>query len=230
MKGFKCLLLAGLSIFISVSPSYAAKGNSLKKIIQAATRQTGDPLVTQKILEANLASKIAFQTWPAGNLLQFSAPTKYLPSVKKMQSLKKVPPFPLQENPREMYRGMTLDAEGKALRQILKNGLEVSKSHYENFDAYDGKEYPEGTKAIYASTNPKHALWYILAEEPGQSPYLPVILHLKRVGKGETVSVPHDIPPSWIYRVSALLEEEGALTWGELKLDPNGNFIFIPYL
>ena len=60
------------------------------------------------------------------------------------------------------------------------------------------------------------------------SRYLPVVLHLKRVSDDYIISVPHNIPPSWIYRVSALLRINGQLTWGELKLE-NNTFHFTPY-
>ena len=136
-------------------------------------------------------------------------------------------PFPFQKNDREMYRGMALDAEGNNLRHILQNGLEVTKSHYENFAAYDGKGYPDGTLAIYAAHRPDHAKIFMW-DTKGVESYLPFILHIKKVGWRPTVSVPHDIPPSWIYRVSALLKVDGKLRWGEVKLQGD-NFVFTPY-
>lgn len=146
-----------------------------------------------------------------------------------------VPAFPLPVNPKEMYRGMVLGAEGKDLVHILENGLEVSKSHYyEEGMSYDGKRYPPETKAIYVTTDPELAAYYIT--DPDQTaPYLPVVFHLKRMYfkpiseyKHIVYTIPHDIPPSWIYRVSALLKVNGRLMWGELKVKDKA-FVFIPY-
>ncbi len=140
-----------------------------------------------------------------------------------------IPPFPFEfhKTDREMYRGMVLDSGGEDLRYILQHGLEVSKSHYDNTASYDEQLYPSGTKAIFATHDPQSAVYYIMTDnECGQ--YLPVILHLKKLGKKSIVSVPHDIPPSWIYRVSALLKVDGKLQWGEVKLQ-DGKFVFTSY-
>lgn len=160
-------------------------------------------------------------------LLQTPVLASFAPAKAELSSLKDVPAFPFGENEQEMYRGMALKADGKDLRHIMLNGMEVSKSHYENFAAYDGNPYPDGTKAIYAAHNPEHALHFIFTEEDWDT-YIPVIFHIKKLGWRHFASVPHDIPPSWIYRVSVLLNINGRLIWGELKLY-KGDFVFIPY-
>ena len=165
---------------------------------------------------------------PAKNAVSISALRAVAPtSAQITQASKRVPPFPFAENDREMYRGMQLDADGRTLRYILKNGLEVSKSHYENFAAYDGKTYPENALAIYASHLPRVAQLFAL-DSAQQGACLPVILHLKKQGWRQTVPVPHDIPPSWIIRVSALLNVGGELMWGEINWQ-KGKFVFRPY-
>ena len=59
----------------------------------------------------------------------------------------RLPAFPLPEQETELYRGMTLDATGQQLRHILKQGLEVSKTHSRNFAAY--YEIEEGRKNYF---------------------------------------------------------------------------------
>lgn len=182
------------------------------------------------VLRAAAARQLPGRVVPGQPVIKISSLSNFAPTKTEINAAfpkAHFPLFPFQENDREMYRGMALDAEGKSLRHILQNGLEVSKSHYENFAAYDGQEYPEDAAAIYAAHSPKHAQYYILSDLNSEQ-YLPVILHIKKVGWRMTVSVPHDIPPSWIYRVSALLKVGGQLQWGEIKWQNKG-FVFLPY-
>ncbi len=138
-----------------------------------------------------------------------------------------IPPFPLEAAPDEIYRGMTLNADGADLRHILKKGMEVSKCHYENFRAYNRKQYPDGQKAVYATPRLKTAVDFAL-DDTRFDRHLPVVFHLKKVSDDIFVSIPHDVPPSWIYRVSALLTLNGHAVWGEIIPHKNG-FIFRPY-
>ena len=138
--------------------------------------------------------------------------------------------FPLPADEETMYRGMALDNPNEQLKNIFKNGLEVTKCRAENFASYDGINSSCTATAIYASTDPNLALGYTtarLAESPKTR--FPVLLHLKRLGNSLMISVPHDIPPQWIFRISTVLPINGQLRWGELKLDETEHFIFIPY-
>ena len=137
-----------------------------------------------------------------------------------------------------MYRGLALDINGKELRTILKEGMPVETSHFPILHgAYDGKTYGHNKKALFATTDPLLASTYAQMNRFRQDGtlFLPVVLHLKRVGKDplpgaeRTVEIPHDIPASWIYKVSALLNVNGQLRWGELKLDGKDGFLFSPY-
>ena len=148
------------------------------------------------------------------------------------------PPFPLKSHPREMYRGLALDKRGKELRTILKDGMPVKTSHFPILHgAYDGKPYWSDTKALFATTDPLLASTYAQMNRfrTDGDLFLPVVLHLKRIGKDiapgreRTVEIPHDIPASWIYKVSTLLNIDGQLRWGELKLDGDNGFLFTPY-
>ena len=153
-------------------------------------------------------------------------------------SFKQVPVFPLASHPSEMYRGLALDLQGKELRNILNNGMPVATSHFPIWHGtYDGKAYGENTKALFATTDPLLASTYAQMNRfrTDEDLFLPIVLHLKRVGKDiapgqeRTIEIPHDIPPSWIQKVSALLSIEGQLRWGELELNGENEFLFTPY-
>ena len=141
-----------------------------------------------------------------------------------------LPAFPLPQNINNMYRGMALEYPNEQLMNIWRNGLEVSKCHAENFASYDGIQSPCAEPAIYASTDPGLALGYtnVRLNDPTNARF-PVLFHLKRVGNSLTVSIPHDVPPHWIEHVSTVLQVDGQLRWGELKLNEAGQFLFIPY-
>lgn len=214
---------------------HAQKWNSLKKALSAKPRwgalttsaRTQIKRAVVRAARRNVPPDFRHVTYQKG-VYSFFSPKALLPNVSQMTSQDHLPSLPFAENDREMYRGMVLDADGKQLRSILSHGLKTAKSHHENFHAYDGKKYPKGTKAIYATINPNGAVFYVLKPAGQTSRYLPVVLHLKRVSDDYIISVPHNIPPSWIYRVSALLRINGQLTWGELKLE-NNTFHFTPY-
>lgn len=134
--------------------------------------------------------------------------------------------YPLAGLPTEMYRGMRLDVKGAQLRNILRNGLEVDKTRSFLREAYNGKTYPPDAKAIFASTWLEEAITFA---NYGFDDELPVLFHLKRVGNSSLIQVPHNIPLSWIYRVSVCLQIDGEPRWGEIKLDAEDNLIFTPY-
>lgn len=142
--------------------------------------------------------------------------------------VRNLPSFPLLAQETEIYRGMTLDSSGQELRHIFKHGLELSKTHALNFAAYDGRHYPSDQKAIFATSRLKTAVTLAL-DDTRFDKYLPVIIHLKRINDERLVSIPHDVPPHWIQRVSALLTINGEMVWGEIRLNADDSFLFLPY-
>lgn len=233
MKKFLGVFFVFLAL--GVAPSVQAqKWQSVKKMLGGpktkisyfSVRSKTEAAVLRAVKSSQL-KPISFRNFGGNALLEISSLETFAPSKEDLSSSSSIPAFAFQANEKEMYRGMALPADGKDLCFIMQNGLKVSKSHYENFAAYDGRNYPDGTKAIYAAFQPQHALRFIFTDQDCPS-YIPVIFHLKKLGWRDFVSVPHDIPPSWIYRVSAILKINGRLTWGELKIK-NNEFIFIPY-
>ena len=237
LKNYHLIMRKFFSVFflfclLGFAPcAHAQKWKAVKEALVPARAKVVFYAVQRKVESAMLraaAQRTVFAPVRTKNhALRISSLSQFAPENAEILRGHGLPPFPLLEKENEMYRGMVLDPDGKDLRYILQHGLEVSKSHYENFAAYDGKEYPDGILAIYAAHKVSHAESFLYAEA-GVKTYLPVIFHLKKLGWRGIVSVPHDIPPSWIYRVSAILKINGRLTWGELKVE-KGQFIFIPY-
>ena len=237
---FKTIFLTGcLSALVCVAApnAYAQKWNFLKKGLLPGKVQILTAAAQSKIRRALVRAALLnrpshFRTVTrAVNTYSFISPKRLLPKPLLLRNRDRIPPLPFEENEKVMFRGMRLDADGKQLRHILRHGMEVSKSHYTCYEPYDGRSYPPGTKAIYAALNPQSAVFFAtsLQSSTDEKPFLSVVFHLKRVGWGVYVSVPHDIPPAWIYRVSALFRLNGQLTWGELKMDRDGYFTFTPY-
>ena len=243
MKPFLNILL--VLFILSAAPSVQAqKWQGVKKLFSTQKTKVSLVAVQKKAKEAisrawaKHRSPYAVQVVIGGNVRNYKSLSSLLPH--KEEVYQKLPLFPLPSKHKEMYRGMMLGSDGEDLLYILKNGLETSKSHYyEEGMSYDGKIYPSATKAIYVATELEIASQYVAGPVRSStpylpvifhSPYLPVIFHLKSVETTRDVvyTIPHDIPPSWICRVSALLKVNGRLTWGELKVKDN-TFIFTPY-
>ena len=219
MKGQKFLrILIFLSFFVLPTPSEAQVGRLLKEAL------TGIQTRWERIILRETASSLSATKAITPFIFAPGQPLPTVPSYITTSLYRHAIP----QQPNEMYRGMLLDENGEQLRHILRNGLETSKTFSYLRESYDGKKYPMGTKAIFASTwldeavafaNPYYA----------DDPKLSVVFHLKRVGDTSLVQVPHDIPPSWIYQVSVWLQIDGKPRWGQLEMDENDNLIFKPY-
>lgn len=234
MKKFFSVFL--MVFLLGAAPcAQAQKWQGIKKLFSKPKAKVSVSAVTNRVKEGVFRAWAKTRSVPyiaqvviGGKVHHYASLSPLLPKGNEVSQ--HVSPFPLPINRKEMYRGMRLGADGKDLLYILKNGLEASKSHYyEEGMSYDGKTYPSGTKAIYVTTDPELAVFY-MAKTQNSAAYLPVIFHFKSVETTRDVvyTIPHDIPPSWIYRVSALLKVNGRLTWGELKVKDD-TFVFIPY-
>lgn len=229
MKRFLPIYIVSSFLFLSCCFEPAqAQVPPIKKLIKSISQRCEGKfsaisarLQTALTRQAIQSSKRAAQKPP----LVFASLDKVSAYYGKMRHL---PPFPLPQSDTELYRGMTLDASGQQLRHIFKYGLEVSKSHYTNLIAYDGHQYPDNQPAIYASPSLDLATSFT-RNNTRFDKHIPVIIHLKRVSNSRIVSIPHDIPPSWIHRISALLTIKGKSTWGEIRLNEDGSFLFLPY-
>ncbi len=226
-KAFSMYVLSGL-LFFSFCAQPAQAQPPIKQMLKTLGKRCEKKIATVSSKLQTVLSRRAAQT-----KMQTAARQPFVFSSLEDVSayyarLRHLPPFPLPQADTELYRGMTLDASGKQLRHIFKYGLEVSKTHSINFAAYDGRQYPDYQKAIYASPDISLAASFAV-NDTRYDKHIPVIIHLKRVSDTRIVSIPHDIPPSWIYRISALLTIKGKSMWGEIRLDENGNFVFLPY-
>lgn len=197
-----------------------------QKIVRASLYGAGLPLVASLSGTVQQAIDRAFLERA---VLSFQAEIYHLDQLPdQLPTPIQLPAFPLPQNANNMYRGMALESPNEQLKYILKNGLEVHKCQFENFASYDGITC--AGPAVYASSDPNLALGYTNVRLNDESnARFPVLFHLKRLGNSLTVSIPHDVPPQWIEQVSTVLNVNGQLRWGELKLDEKGQFLFIPY-
>ncbi len=218
IRYFRLLVLLGCFFSATIAPAQT------NKIFSLTLRQTAQNL--RSAVERVIGRKTSpfFQENISPIIF---APGQTLPALSAKDNFS-IDPYPLPQRSIEMYRGMRLDVKGEQLRNILKNGLEVAKTNAYLRESYNGKKYPEGTKAIFATDWIGEATFF--AQPNQDDPTLSVLVHLKRVGNSSFIQqVPHDIPTSWIYRVSAWLLVDGEARWGEIKLDAEDNLIFTPY-
>lgn len=128
-----------------------------------------------------------------------------------------LPDYPVQLYPGDMARGMVLRQPAQDLHEIFSKGLLASRC---GIDAWTQK------RLIFMVNTPSIAARYARANEPG----LPVIVHISGFdGKSNHMTeTEQDIPPSQIVRVSALVNLNGHLTWGQITPAADG-FLFHPY-
>ena len=217
IKYFRLLVLLGCFFPATIAPAQTNKFFSL------TLRQTTQNI--RSVVERVIGRKTSSLSQETITPIVF-APGQTLPALSAKDNFS-IDPYPLPQRSREMYRGMRPDAKGEQLRNILKNGLEVAKTDSYLRESYDGKKYPEGTKAIFATDWIAEATFY--AQTFQEEPTLSVLIHLKRKGNSSLMQVPHDIPTSWFRKVSAWLLIDGEARWGEIKLDKDDNLIFTPY-
>ena len=133
-------------------------------------------------------------------------------------------PYPAPRYAFDLLRGMRLSADGKDLRNIFKNGLDVNK-------AYD---YQTAWPVLHFSQDPDFAVRFAMSEEKPIS----IMLHVgglipphyrtQRLHIQE-FTTPKSIPTKQIMQISAFLKVGKKPCWGQLDLLPSGNFLFRPY-
>ena len=128
-------------------------------------------------------------------------------------------PKDILENKESFYRGMRL---GKLddVKNLLINGLEISKCHY--------------GKKIYFSPNPATSLWYAtMGMEPTftvlvQVPVTPTVRSCTwETSEIDEIVFRRDVPASFISNVWVFLEVNGKSDWYKVTLE-NGELVFTP--
>ncbi len=145
------------------------------------------------------------------------------------------PAFPFHKSTLLIFRGLSLPTDGKAIENILQNGLrvkDVGPNANTLLRAYAGAiggraVQTVNTPVINLSGDPQIAADW--AHRRLTSDHLAVVVVVKSKLRGDLILDYNDIPAADIYAVSALLNINGTLRWCKLQLNPAGGFRVTPY-
>ena len=146
-----------------------------------------------------------------------------------------VPPFPMQHHPQFMYRGLGLALDGKAIKNILTNGLlaaDVGSSNNDLLMSFASAGGPVSLqqfskiRLINLTDSPATALHY--GWRNSHKGMVAVVVVKEPRERGEVVAFSADIPAEKIHAVIALLSLDGVPTWCRIKTATNG-FRIIPF-
>ncbi len=142
------------------------------------------------------------------------------------------PAFPFQNQRQLIYRGMALDTDGKAIRNILENGLrtqDVGKEANTLILSIAGPHSwdPAIRKPLINLTDSSAdaVMWAGKRLTQGQ---IMVVSVVKSNRTGSIITASENIPTSEIYAQTALLKINGKPIWCKLELDGE-NLRIIPY-
>ncbi len=142
---------------------------------------------------------------------------------------------PWKATPQDMYRALSLSADGAALRNIMENGLLLK----------DVGKFSNNRTMAYVSGDPRFVRtvssmrFNSLAADPNTAVYYAKMHHSKDIivvvrvqglpEHGKVVHVGRDIPAENIKEVIAALNIGGNTVWCRVKAEKDG-FTFTPYL
>lgn len=135
-----------------------------------------------------------------------------------------LPEFPFQNQRGLIYRGMALDANGKAIRNILKNGLRTQDVGRESNTFLYSLAGPNARTAavrkpmINLTDSGNDAVMW--ANRLRKEEIL-VVTVVKSNSTGAIITSSTDIPVDDIYAQTALLKVNGKPTWCKLELEGN---------
>lgn len=169
---------------------------------------------------------------------------KPIPSFKglELSKVNKIPTLPwissvdTEVATAKVYRGLALDSDGKALRNILENGLllkDVGK-YSSDFVGMSGKfgammVMSGQTKFNNLTDNPELAADYAKGRIGSAENQIAVVVEVTGIRPQSVIHYPNDIPASQISGVIALLELEGVPTWCRVELAEDGGYKITPY-
>ena len=147
----------------------------------------------------------------------------------------RVPTLPFASHSKYMYRGLGLALNGKAVRNILQNGLllkDVGPHSNDRRMAFASSGGLGAMRAILKESvinltdSPETAFHYAFRnKEKGMA----VLVSVKETkNRGNIVTVPHDIPAAQINELAALVQMNGKPVWCRVELEGDG-FRLTPY-
>lgn len=159
--------------------------------------------------------------------------TQLIPAPKGKDEAPTLIPFQNQRG--LIYRGLALNADGKAIRNILENGLRVQDSGEESNTlriAYASRGGPSAVKTVLdpvinLTSGPNSASSWAAKRMRHQDIRVVVVVHSQE--QGSIIVETKDIPPADIYAVTALLNIDGTRTWCKVELEGE-NFRITPYV
>ncbi len=171
---------------------------------------------------------------PRPELLQSSAFTAadFTKLAVSQAEITTAPLFPFQNQRLLIYRGMALNTNGDAIRNILENGLLTKDVGRESNTLLLSIAGPRGragaarTPITNLTDNSSEAVMWAGKRMGKQD--ITVVVAVNSSAKGSIITVAEDIPAEDIYAVTALLRVNGKPTWCKLETAPEG-FRITPY-
>ncbi|MGN0025174.1 MAG: hypothetical protein ACI351_07075 [Candidatus Avelusimicrobium sp.] len=149
------------------------------------------------------------------------------------------PVIPFQNQRGLIYRGLALNADGQAIRNILENGLLIKDlgQYASDFITSVGAETARGRchsmKVTNLTAESSEAVKW--AQLRSQEEAIPVVMVVKYSSNKDlfsqdihAINTAADIPPEDIYAMAALLNINGVPTWCKVELEGEG-FRITPY-
>lgn len=147
------------------------------------------------------------------------------------------PILPLTYNPEIMYRGLGLPADGKAIRNILQNGLRLEDVGSDSCNLLlsmacsdrnvGALRQMSQVKYTNLTNDPFFAFQYASRNTNGNN--VPVIISVRGLPQDKILRVDYDIPADQIDEVLALVNWNGVPTWCRVTLAEDA-FKLTPYL
>ena len=144
--------------------------------------------------------------------------------------------FPLLEEQGTLLRGLALPTDGKAIQNILQNGLRVADAGPEANTlnlAVSGGQRGFASLANHPVTNltssPTEAIKWAAKRRCDEKPLLAVVVVNGQTKSGNIVQEAADIPASQITHFFAPLALHEKTVWCNIQLAPNGGFLVTPY-
>ena len=147
--------------------------------------------------------------------------------------------LPFQNQRGLIYRGLALNADGQAIRNILENGLLIKDlgQYASDFITSMGAEASRGRchslKVTNLTAEPSEAVKW--AQLRSKEEAIPVVMVVKYSSNKDlfsqdihAINTAADIPPEDIYAMAALLNINGVPTWCKVELEGEG-FRITPY-
>ncbi len=196
-------------------------------------RRVRDARLEQE-LSAQLARQAMLDKLPQANLDHQFVVDDFTALIPEQMPTAEVP---LVAGPGMLFRGLALPADGKAVQNILQNGLRVAdvgtEANTRNLAIAGampgmGKALAHTPMTNLTSFPTEAAGWAVTRFTEGK-PLLAVVAVNGQTQSGKVVLVAHDIPAGQITHVFVPLNVNGQVAWCQIELTENGQFLVTPY-